>query len=364
MRFTNVSGMPAAWTTGFRRDGREILIVMIKVTYTLPENGQAPAIASEQVALVEADRFTGEPGLSAPLYETDFAHGKPACDLLLVGSAHAPGGRPAERVPAGFQVGSMFKQLSVIGDRFWQKRWLGIEASSPEPFIVMPISYDRAYGGTDRTKEEEGNPVAYLPNPVGRGYWRYTDLIDGQPLPNTEETARSVDSHKADYAPQSFSPIGRNWAPRSRYAGTYDQDWIETTAPLWPDDFDERCFQAAPADQIVPYLQGGERVVLFNLTPDGRRIFQLPAQAMPVTFIPYKGHDVTRQAQIDTLVLEPDAERFTMTWRCVLALGKSVFDVKETIAGEMSREWHRSRRFPGKPYYANLAELAGARRGA
>ena len=45
-----------------------------------------------------ADTFTGEPGFSAPVYEVDFAPRKPRCDVLLVGSAYAPEGRPATRV--------------------------------------------------------------------------------------------------------------------------------------------------------------------------------------------------------------------------------------------------------------------------
>ena len=106
MRFSNELGLPAAWTMGFRRDGREMLVVVVKATYTLPAPGLESVLADEQVALVEADRYTGEPGLSAPLHETDFAHEKPACDVLLVGSAYAPRGR-ATQVDVGLQVGTL-----------------------------------------------------------------------------------------------------------------------------------------------------------------------------------------------------------------------------------------------------------------
>ena len=84
---------------------------------------------------------------------------------------------------------------------------------------------------------------------------------------------------------------------------------------------------------------------------------------MPVTFIPHKGRDLTRQANIDTIVLEPDEGQFTMTWRSALAMERSVFDIKEVIVGRMPETWHRARRFPGKPYYANLGEAVRARRG-
>ncbi|NKI94699.1 DUF2169 domain-containing protein [Rhizobacter sp. SG703] len=361
MRFTNVSGVPAGWTFGFRRDGRELLVVIVKATYALPDHGGEAQLHAGQVPLVEADRFSGEPGASAPLHESDYAHGKPACDVLLLGSAHAPGGRPTTHCGVGLKVGSLVKQFKVVGPRHWQKRLVGATRSAPQYFSQLPISYDVAFGGTDRTDEADGRIHAYEENPVGRGYWHRLQHIDGQPLPSTEALDEDVDSPDGRYRPQAFSPIGRSWLPRRRHAGTYDQDWIENTAPLWPDDFDERYFQAAAPDQVMPWPQGGEEVVLKNLTPDGLRRFALPRRAMPVTFIPHRGHDVTREASIDTLVFEPDEGRFSLTWRVALPLGRSVFDVKEVIAGEMSTQWHRERRFPGKTYHASLADAVRAK---
>lgn len=361
MRFTNVSELPGGWTLGFQRDGRETLVVVVKATYALPANGADVVLHDQQVPLVSADEFSGEPGLSAPLRESDYAHGKPGCDVLLLGSAHAPEGRPVTRCPVGLKVGSLQKQFMVVGPRVWQKGLIGVSSSSPEPFTQLPISYDVAFGGTDRTEEAEGKTYTYLTNPVGRGYWQKLQNIDQQPLPYTEALNQSVDSPKGEYVPQAFSPLGRSWQPRLRYAGTYDQHWMENTAPLWPEDFDERYFQAAPPDQVIAWPKGGEEIVLQNLTPDGLRAFRLPQHTMPITFIPHRGRDVNKVANIDTIVIEPDAERFSVTWRCALALGRSVFDVKEVIAGEMDAAWHRSRRFPGKTYHASLADAVNAR---
>ncbi|WP_457336220.1 DUF2169 family type VI secretion system accessory protein [Rhizobacter sp. P5_C2] len=366
MRFTNDSHLPAKWTSGYDRDARELLIVVVKATYELPAPGDEPRLARQQVPLVEADEFTGEPGLSAPRYETDFAHRKPACDVLLNGQAHAPPGRRVSQLAVGLQVGSLVKQFNVVGDRRWHKRILGVvTATSPEPFETMPVGYDHAWGGTDRTEEASGGEVAsVLANPVGRGFMKHTREIDGLPLPNTEEIGRSVTDHHGDYLPMAFSPVGRNWFPRHRWAGTYDDAWIEEQAPFWPDDFDDRYFHAAPADQVIPHPVGGEQVVLRNLTPDGLRAFRLPVHPMPVLFAPYRGRDLRRDAQIDTIVIEPELNRFCLTWRVTLPLGKSVFDVKEVIVGEKSDDWHRARRFPGKTYHRSLADAVAARRSA
>jgi hypothetical protein len=362
MRFTNVAGLPASWTMGFRRDGREMLVIITKATYVLPASGSEARLADEHRPLVEADRFSGEPGMSAPLYETDYAHQKPACDVLLVGSAYAPAGRRATRTVVGLRVGPLAKEFAVVGPRVWKRGLVGAVPSDPQPFESLRITYDTAFGGTDRTHADKGQTATFLPNPVGVGYWKYADGIDGQPMPVTEQIDRPVVKYDGQYAPMAFSPIGRNWVPRSAYAGTYNQEWIENRAPLWPDDFDERYFQAAPPDQTIPYPRGGEDVVLRNLTPDGMRAFRLPSRQMPVTFIPYRGRDVTRDAALDTIVLEPDRERFMLTWRVTLPLGRSVFDVKETIVGELSPAWHRARRSPGKTYYPRLGDAVAALR--
>jgi hypothetical protein len=362
MRLTNVSGVPAAWTMGFRRDGRELLVVMAKATYALPPNGEEPAPALEQVPLVEADVFTAEPGLSAPLYETDFAHTKPACDVLLVGSAYAPAGRRIARTSVGMKVGGLVKEFAVVGPRTWRAAGVTVSADEPQPFESLRLTYDVAFGGTDRTREDEGQIRTFVANPVGAGYGAMGRSLNGKPLPNTEQIDHPVTTSDGSYVPMAFSPVGRNWTPRYKLAGTYTQEWIENTAPLWPADFDERYFQSAPVDQIIPYPQGGEDVILKNLTPDGRRAFRLPSRRMPMTFIPHKGRDATREGVLDTIVIEPDDGRFTLTWRVTLPLGKSIFDVKETVVGEMPPAWHRARVNPDKPYYRGLGEAVAALR--
>lgn len=362
MRFTNDTGLQAGWTLGFERDGRELLVVLVKATYGLPLPGEPVELAEAQVPLVQSDQFTGEPGLSAPLFETDYAHRKPGCDVLLVGRAHAPHGRPTRRMAVGLQVGSMVKQFAVVGDRRWQKRLTGLSASEPESFLTQAIGYDHAFGGTDRTDEAKGRSDTFLANPVGRGYWTHSESADGMPLPNTEELERPVNTSTGQFVPMALSPIGRNWVPRMAYAGTYDAQWLQTTAPLWPADFDHRYFQAAPPDQVIAHPQGGEPVVLHNLTADGHRSFQLPVASMPITFIPYRGRDITQHAVIDTLVLEPERHHFTLTWRLSLPLGKSIFDVKEAVVGQQPEQWHRARRFPGKHYPGGLADLVAQKK--
>lgn len=362
MNIQNVTPYQAGWTMGFERDGHELLVVMVKATFQIPDHpNEPPPLAPKQAKLTEADISSGEPGFSAIAYESDYAHRKPFCDILLNGSAYAPHGDAVKELGVGLRVGRLEKVFKVIGDRHWETGVLSTSASSPKPFSVMPISYDRAFGGFDNSDPKLLR--LYNQNPAGKGFSYHMKRLDGSPLPNTEKIGQTVTHPGSSYQPMAFGPIGRAWEPRCQFAGTYNKEWIETRAPFWPDDFDYRHFQAAPPDQQVPYLRGGEEITLVNLSPNGKEIvqFSLPALPMPVIFIPHQGNDHHTQAVIDTLLLEPDLNRFSITWRTTMTTKRSMFDIKEIITGQMPQSWLRARRFPGKTWYRDLDELVKAR---
>ncbi len=344
MELLNATKMTAGYTMGMRPDGRELLVVVVKGTFGIPVSGDEPRLLDEQAKLVEADAFTGEPGFSAPLYESDYAPHKPKCDVLLNGSAYAPGGKPAERVTVSLRVGPMRKSFDVVGNRAWKRGIFGATATFPEPFAVMPFSYDKAFGGAGGAPEIPSRRRTVLANHAGVGFHdRPTDpSIDGQPLPNTEETGRPVTDPRGDYRPMAFGPIGRAWQPRPKYAGTYDENWRNKVFPFLPADFDERYYQAAPDDQQTPFPNGGEEVELLNLTPEGRTVFRLPTLNIPVEFGRLEGEPETIAALLDTILLEPDKRRFLLMWRASLPLRKNMFEVPRGIVGRMSPGWYRA----------------------
>jgi hypothetical protein len=364
MQLLNATRMQAGYTMGMDSTGRESVVVAVKGTFRLPLGGEDPQLATEQVGIVDSDVFTGEPGFSAPLYEYDYAAIKPRCDVLLNGSAYAPAGRVARRVTVSLQVGSISKSFDVVGNRSWVGALLGVVATSPEPFESMPISYDRAFGGIDAAHPDPAKHRYYETNHAGVGFHQQTEreFIDGTPLPNTEESGRPVTDPRGSYRPMAFGSIGRAWQPRPRLAGTYDQNWLDNIFPFLPPDFDNRYYQAAPPDQQMDYPRGGEQIVLENLTPSGHVAFQLPTINVPVVYYRREGDPQETRAVIDTIVLEPDLDRFTMTWRSSLPLRRNIFEVEQILAGEMPRSWHRAREL-GKTYYPSLSALVAGKKG-
>ena len=359
MNLINATGMAAGYTLGLDKDAREWLVVVVKGTFLIPNNPDAePVLAREQVPLVTADTFTGEPGFSAPIYESDYAPRKLRCDVLLNGSAYAPGGRPTDRVAVSLRVGTLRKSFDVVGDRAWQASTLSIGAGAPKPFTKMPISYDRAFGGVDKAKGDPATWRFYPTNHAGVGWHEYLDTkyLDGAPLPNTEETGAPVRKPNGVYRPMAFGSVGRGWQPRPSWVGTYDQKWLDDVSPFLPEDFDERYFQAAPEDQQSDFPRAGEEVELQNLTPAGRAVFKVPGPAVPVEFNLRNTSRHEANPVIDTLVIEPDQGRFTVSWRTSLALRRNIFEVSQIVVGRMSAGWYRARE-SGKRHHRSLREL-------
>jgi len=332
-------------TLAFDPAGRELLVVVVKGTFRIPgERGARLAMHEEQVPLVMSDVYFGDPGLSAPKYEVDFAQCKRRCDILLNGSAHAPDARPVERLNVELQIGSWSKSFSVVGDRVWYTA-AGARASAPVPFVSMPIDYGRAFGGADLCHTDPAEHAAYMLNPSGRGFHKHlaSEFLDGAPLPNTEEDGVVVDQPGGQYRPMSLGAIGRHWEPRYRYAGTYDQNWVDNVFPFLPPDFDDRYYQAAPEDQQLGLPLGPQTVTLINLTPEGRRQFVLPHFEAPVRFFGRDGGSQELLAAADTIVMEPDLERVTMTWRVAKPLKKDIFEVSEVLVGRKGTDWWQAR---------------------
>lgn len=329
MNLQNITPYVADFAPAMDRHGRKFVLVVAKATYRLPLGGELPQLMPVAQPLILADTATGEPGLSSPLQDCDFVLCKPRCEVLLLGSAYAPRGVATAMVEAGFKVGTLTKLLRVHGPRCWRNAAVGVAPGEAAPFLRQPLSYDIAFGGTPLTSG--GEPAPYMPNPVGLGY-AVAGRIDGLPMAQTEELAAPVQQAGQAYRPMSFGPLGRHWADRACFAGTYDAHWQQHVFPFLPADFDERYFQSAPPDQQLEALTAGMPVTLLNLThpaltPSGRLDFVLPTLDLEVAFYPQGGEPVLVAARADTLVLQPDLQCFTVIWRAAQPLRRDISEL-------------------------------------
>ncbi|HKM54791.1 MAG TPA: DUF2169 domain-containing protein, partial [Isosphaeraceae bacterium] len=334
---TNTTGMEAGLTVATDKDGRDHCVVVVKGTFVVGPDG-TPSPAETQEPLVTADIHYGDPAATSIQYECEFAMLKPRADVIVNGQAVALGGKPVTEMTVALELGSMRKEIRVVGDRRWEGGILGYAASDPVPFVTMPLVFERAFGGSDQTHPNPKHHGAELRNLVGVGFHKNSDgsAIEGSPLPNLERPRHPVRSWSDTPPPIGYGTIGRGWQPRVKYAGTYNQRWLDERFPFLPEDFDPQYFLAAPADQQVPHLKGGEVVRCLNMTPE--RTFELhtPRFGFPI-FFRFRDRDVKTAPQLDTLIVEPDRKRFLAVWRASTPLGRKLNALREVVIGPRPR---------------------------
>ncbi len=286
-------------------NGAEIWIVAVKASFTIGTDGKQ-ALDAEPSEVSRVPKFRGAPDSTSLLFECDLIHKKTRTDVLIEGDAFAPGGEPTTQVDVSLRVGNIHKVLRVYGDRRIDRGMFGLLLSDPEPFVRMPVRFERSFGGTDR-KHSDPIKHGWEPhNPVGTGFGTETAHVIGASAPNIEYPDTPYRS-SAYGKPASFGAIARHWAPRLQFAGTYDETWEQTKNPLLPSDFNDLFYQCAPVDQQCDgFLKGGEMVELRNMTPDGCLSFLLPRVTLALNTRFYDGSEALHTAVLHTVMIRPE----------------------------------------------------------
>lgn len=301
------------WTRDKR--GAHLWIVAVKATFTIRDTGTLE-LADEQKPPVLAPEYHGEPGKSSLRLDSDLLSPKPCTDVLADAHAHAPRGRPAERVQVSMRVGELYKTLLVYGNRVYYKGGLsgGLTTTQAQPFESRPIRYEWAYGGMDTIDPDPRKHRIDARNPIGVGFAVDPEHLQHKPAPAVEYASGDV----AEVGPAGFGAIDPAWSPRRELAGTYDEAWEKNRKPLLAEDYQELYGSCAPGDQrAAQHLRGGERVELVNMTPAGLLRFELPK--IYLTFSTQFGAKrEEHRSRMTALILEPEKMSASLVWQSVL----------------------------------------------
>ena len=315
------------------KDANKIWIVAVKATYDIRPDGST-RLADRQVPVFRVGQPLGEAGKSSLVHEADLLWLKPGTDVLVNGSAWPDRGRRAAVLDVELQLGTIDKRLRVFGDREWLRSLGGAAISEPTPFESMPIVYERAFGGWDRSATDPADHRLEDRNPVGTGFIDRPEGCVGTRLPNVEYPSQLIASWKDRPAPAGLNAIDCAWSPRRQLAGTYDDAWREKRFPLWAADYDPRYAHCAPRDQqLHGFLRGGEPVSLTHLSPHGTLNFTLP-RVYPFFQTRFGRERVEHRAQLCTVVIEPDLPRVILGWQTSLVCNHRVDELDMTVVTE------------------------------
>ena len=290
--------------------GRHHWLVAVQVRYDVAPDGTCTP-AEEQAPPPLQPEYRGEDGNSSLVRDGELSWRKPGIDVLVEGSAHAPGGQPRASTPVALRCPGIDKTLLVRGDAVFVDGVSGLTTTAPSPFTTLPLSYERAFGGFDQTAADPNEHRLCLENPVGRGFVVRARTRLQTPAPNVVDPKDPMGT-----TPVGFGALASYWAPRAAYAGTYDAAWVEHRKPLLPTDFDLRFSMSAPADQQLPRgaLRGGSKINVVHMNPRG--VFAASMPPGEPTFVTRFG--ARRQAHagsLSTVYIEPDLQRLSLVWQ-------------------------------------------------
>jgi hypothetical protein len=393
MEFRNLTPFSAMEYAMDDTRGKRYHVIAMKTGFRLVQDadGQWQTMLMEYPALplsVE-DKFSGEMNASPVVHESDLAPLKPACDMIVNGTAYTPDGTAIPEMTAGVMIRApsgevvLNKKLRVTGPHFYQRHILTGQwyETEPEPFTSLPLDYRYAFGGECRIEPDSEcadripaeyrltdeqrrvHPEPYNPplahtvcpvNPLGLGYTQswYLRASDMQKVeapriitvgtPFTLQHFVDVFDEKTDWSapecqPAGFGAIGRTWLPRLPLAGTYDQQWLENRHPGLPEDFNFRYWNCAPHDQQIPFPVPGTRFVLSGFHPEGDISFTLPASRAGILLRMNSGACIPQMMWTDTLLVDTDALTVEQTWRYLLPVNSSVraMEARYHVTGEL-----------------------------
>lgn len=161
-------GYQGFWLPHRRLDGQHGVVVVIKRRYNVNtvEATCEPSDETPPVSFVAEFYDDADPPNVSVRHPSEVAPEKRFVDLMVRGTAYAPGGVPAPEFTVELRIpGLIERKLRIIGDRkcVWyppmkeltykdlakgeEWQWLDPDFTDPEPIDKLPLRYENAYGG-------------------------------------------------------------------------------------------------------------------------------------------------------------------------------------------------------------------------
>lgn len=284
---------------------------------------------------------------------------KEAVDLIVLGNAHAPEGKPVTSMLVCVHAGETKYEVRVSGDRTWLRRAGRLIPSAPASFTSMPLTWDRAFGGKAKLLPgPQTSPieleVPFAANPEGRGYCMDERVAEGLALPNLEDPEQPIRAWNDWPEPRGVGPYKREWSLRALRAVDLD---LSVTPP--------RLVRIKPAY----YNNASPRLVLplasvlaapvriTGVMAGGRELaFSLPDRALHA-YVQLADRAYVFPAHLDTILVLTEEQRVVLGYRCVFRYRMVPLERRAAVL----REGHAPAQ-PPPDYRIDWAELDAAER--
>lgn len=360
-------------------DGRRSIGLVLKRTYTFQDGGgctPAEEDRQEEISFAEVPYEEIEPPRVSPIrLDCDLLAFRPKTDVVVQGNAYTYFSGVTQ-THVSLRLGTLERTIRVYGDRALLRGLDGkLRFGPPEPFDVMPLRYDRAYGGVDTTALrrrpvpkmlqelaravpdlpiDTDTPFHYARNPCGRGFLIEDDeeSVAAVAVPNLEFpfdwitperlAVGSVHGWVTAPLPAAMDWQSAAWFPRIAYLGAAlfppdyqgpvreaELGWAAADLPEIPpltsmaeDGPRAEFVQAASAGMSLARVVPGEMVELRNMHPVYPHCtFRLPEEIPWVRMELAAGEWTDFEPRLNSVVIRPESDEVVMTWCAAAPVG-------------------------------------------
>jgi hypothetical protein len=341
------------------------LALVMKLTFSITANGDCvPARAQQPIIITPDDYEAAKPPLvSAPSWDSDLMAFKAGTDVVVQGHAYSYR-QTAQTVDTELKLAEVSRTVRVHGDRRLDWRSGRPVFSPAEPFEMMPLRFDRAYGGCDqfylakvtdilmreliKTQPdlhlETASDSHYPRNPAGRGFLveMNRESSENMLLPNLEFpfdpitperlAAGSPGNWMSAPLPATFDWISPAWFPRIAYLGLTPEhvvpaDGIREISLGWALPSLMRLksmmkggwhptFQhGASPGLVLRRLQPGTQMLLKNMFPSHpERKIQLSSKVPQAEIAITESTKLATECYLNAVIVQPDQDQVVEVW--------------------------------------------------
>jgi hypothetical protein len=347
MNFTNTTPVPASFLVSeIAGKPARFGMVVAKATYRFDAGGPFDLDSNDPFPIFPAD----VPTPLGLLPRDDLPRNDPAFEVIVLGQAYSPRGRAVGQLRVHLRVGNVERDMIVFGDRLWQS---GGNIGSPKPFTRMPLTWERAFGGSADILIDLDSPVTVADptNRLGKGF-DHTQSVEGlrqtftppngypqydstRPLPNLEDPAALIS--KWDDVPRPIC-----WSTVPLDLGLHavrSIDPVETHKVLSGTSVRSALFHRAHPDWVISVPPVEAVVVADGLTAEGPFAFAIQKLRVLVDWIIHKEHG-TSELVPQMLVILPDQKRYYLVFRCLVDVAFHP-EVERSVRLRLAEGWNR-----------------------
>jgi hypothetical protein len=303
MEIISHSVLPVAHLLWRPKAGRWIFTVVCKASFRL--SPRVSYLAPEQEPPNPADTYWDNDERRSLYRACDIVPFKRCPEVVLTGSAYAPGGAPVTYLVARLAVGPVNKGVDIFGDRYFAP---GGKLGAPGPFTRMPLVWERAAGGLGTA-----NPVG-----VRMGDAATSDSWGRTAVPNLTRSGVAISRPQDTTEPVGFGPVAPHWPSRVNRLPHSAHAWDIRRFHLrpLPAGFDPWFFNVAPEDQQIPELHRDVHIVLEHLHAEHPRLDTILEPLAPRAVVDWAhGGRMNVELRCDTLAIDSDRGLASLTWR-------------------------------------------------